>query len=470
LVARAACLGVATALALGVSGCHEAADAAAPPEELLPLEAFFALFDRGKPGAAAVDRVFEAWHPAYASILVEAALYSPHRGALLERLGRVAGEDFAADPDRAYRWLWAREPLFHPRYAQFKGALYRQFDPRFARYFDGAGDASRIRLDEIRWGGVARDGIPPLVRPAMIAAPRAGYLKDDNIVFGLEIDGDARAYPRRILAWHEMFKDTVGGVSVNGVYCTLCGTMILYRTEFDGRHHELGTSGFLYRSNKLMYDRETNSLWSTIHGEPVLGPLADSGIRLEALSVVTTTWGRWRALHPDTQVLSLATGFDRDYAEGAAYRDYFATDDLMFAVPFADRRLRNKDEVLALRFGGADAPPIAIDAGTLQARRPLHGEYAGISYVVLTDSSGAHRVYRADGIMILEYDGGRRVTDSAGDLWQIREDALAAADGRRRERLPAHRAFWFGWHAAHPDTRLIRAGATAAVAEPVHRD
>ena len=82
--------------------------------------------------------------------------------------------------------------------------------------------------------------------------------------------------------------------------------------------HNLGTSGFLYRSNKLMYDQDTQSLWNTIWGQPVVGPLVDRGIVLERLSVVTTTWGEWRRRHPDTKVLSLNTGYDRDYTEGAA--------------------------------------------------------------------------------------------------------------------------------------------------------
>jgi len=97
--------------------------------------------------------------------------------------------------------------------------------------------------------------------------------------------------------------------------------------------YTLGTSGFLYRSNKLMYDKQTQSLWNTLWGEPVIGPLSEKDIKLERMSVVTTTWGEWRRRHPKTKVLSLETGHERDYAEGVAYRDYFATDQLMFPVP-----------------------------------------------------------------------------------------------------------------------------------------
>ena len=192
----------------------------------------------------------------------------------------------------------------------------------------------------------------------MIPAGEAEYLRDSNVVFGLEVEGDARAYPKRILAWHEMFVDEVGGVPVAGVYCTLCGSMILYETVHDGVAYELGTSGFLYRSNKLMYDRATQSLWNTIWGRPVIGPLADRAIELKRRSVVTTTWGEWKRRHPETTVLSLETGHRRDYSEGAAYREYFATDELMFNVPQLDRRLRNKDEVLALVFSEYPDQPL----------------------------------------------------------------------------------------------------------------
>ena len=247
---------------------------------------------------------------------------------------------------------------------------------------------------------------------------------------------------------------------MNGVYCTLCGSMILYEANHEGVHHDLGTSGFLYRSNKLMYDRATESMWSTIRGEPVIGPLVGKGIRLSPRHVVTTTWARWRELHPDTTVLSLETGHRRDYGEGVAYRSYFATDELMFDVPSLDRRLPNKAEVLALRFG-VGRTPLAIHTGWLAARPVYQSEHGGVSFVVLTDRSGAHRVFEADGLRIARFDGDRTAVDADGGRWMLGEDGLRGPDGAQRARLPAHRAFWFGWHAAHPDTELVHADASS---------
>ena len=237
--------------------------------------------------------------------------------------------------------------------------------------------------------------------------------------------------------------------------------MILYETEFNGVHHELGTSGFLYRSNKLMYDQATESMWSTTRGEPVIGPLVGKGIKLNTRPVVTTTWGEWRRRHPETTVLSLETGHSRDYGEGVAYQDYFGTDRLMFTVPdlpglVGSESVANKAEVLALRFGDPSAEPLAIRADFLAANPVYQDEYGGQPYVVVTDPSGANRVYSAG---LREFapellDGGS-LTDENGGRWAVREQRLVGSDGAELPRLPAHRAFWFGWRAAHPDTRLI---------------
>jgi hypothetical protein len=456
------CLGLVLALVLAACNGAEADSQAssaevAPAKDVLPLEHFLAFFDPDPGVFAKVSaEVFGQWKPAYAPMVIEAAEFSDHGPALLARLESVTGQRFGGDPRKAYRWLWQQQSAPYPEYGPFKSTLYRQIDPSFAAYFDDATENAKIRLDEIRWGGVARDGIPPLADPKMISAAEASYLADDHVVFGVEVNGDARAYPKRILAWHEMFKATIGGVSLAGVYCTLCGSMVVYETEFEGTHHELGTSGFLYRSNKLMYDHASESLWSTLRGEPVVGPLVGQGIRLAPRPVVTTTWAQWRERHPATQVLTLETGHRRDYGEGVAYRDYFASDALMFEVPFDDRRLANKDEVLALRFA-PDAPATAIDVKHL-AQVPLYrGSLGGREYVVLTDASGAHRVYATDGVRFESYDRDALVLDSDGGRWQVEEDGLDGPEGARRDRLAAHRAFWFGWHAAHPDTQLLPA-------------
>ncbi|MFK8048447.1 MAG: DUF3179 domain-containing protein [Halioglobus sp.] len=406
-----------------------------------------------------IARLDRTWKPQYIAPLLEVISYASSpitQRAAISLLEEKTGQVFGQDVNSWYRWLWNQAENVSDEYADFKADFYQFLDPRFGRYFRDRQSSAKIRLDEIRWGGVGQDGIPPLRSPEMIAASEASYLEDDNIIFGIEINGDTRAYPKRILAWHEMFVDTVGGVNIAGVYCTLCGTVIPYKTDVGDRHFELGTSGFLYRSNKLMYDRETQSLWNTIKGEPVLGPLAGQGITLEFLSVVTTTWGEWKQRHPDTTVLSLDTGHKRDYGEGVAYQQYFANDKLMFNTPFSDKRLKNKQEVLALRFAASPKEQLAIDTDFLN-KNPLYEDNVGQQkLLVLTDRSGANRVYDPGSTKFHSYDGRSTLVDNTGQQWTLSESQLISAQGAILERLPYHRAFWFGWHANYPDTRLVK--------------
>ena len=358
------------------------------------------------------------------------------------------GQRFRNDVRRAQRWIWEQPYDPHPDYGLFKSVVYGEIDPGMREFFP-PGTTSAIRLDEVDWGGVHINGIPPLEYPAHLAAVDADYLDDNHDVFGIAINGEARAYPKRILAWHEMALDRIGGVELTIVYCTLCGTVIPYDSVVEGRHIKFGTSGFLYRSNKLMFDDMTKSLWNTIGGVPVVGALVESGLRLRHRSVVTTTWKEWRVKHPEARVLSLETGHDRDYREGAAYRDYFSTDDLMFQVPLTDRRLRNKDEVVVAVLEDDDGveQPLAIAVEFLENNRLYQTVHAGHELVVVTSAAGANLIYAVGDKRFVGQESGDRVIDASGAVWAVEEAALVSeADPTRRlPRVAAYRAFWFGW-------------------------
>jgi hypothetical protein len=437
------------------------------------IEDFFAAASLDTERAAsAQERIAAQWRDGYAAMIVDmldqlrqTGFVDPRGFVRLARLTQFleqqTGQSFGGDVEGWRRWLWSQPYAPHPDYGEFKGLLYADLDPRFRAFFRPPVDAS-IRLDEIQWGGVAVNGIPPLDHPSVVTVDRAGYLDDDNVVFGIVVDGEARAYPKRILAWHELALDDVGGKDLAVVYCTLCGTVIPFDATAGGKVRKFGTSGLLYRSNKLMFDDATKSLWSSLTGRPVVGPLVGSGLELRALPVVTTRWGEWRKLHPDTTVLSLDTGFARDYSEGAAYRAYFGTDALMFDVALRDGRLPNKAEVLVLRSlptGDADArpPPLAIAADYLAERPVFHLTVADVPLVVLTSEGGANRVYAAQSFEFETLDGDGQVLDSEGRSWRIEESHLQAGFDAdlRLPRVAAHRAFWFGWYAQHPDTVLI---------------
>jgi len=431
------------------------------PEEFLSLLLDEpVLLDKARAHRNALRKIGQTWRPGYAVMLVEILNFVNDREvarSILSALESNTRQRFGFDLHAWYEWIWGQAPQEHPDYPQFKSLLYRSIDPRFGGYF-ASDRTTKIRLDEVRWGGVRQDGIPPLRSPKMIPAGQADYLEDDNIVFGIEVEGDARAYPKRILAWHELFTDEVGGLPVAGVYCTLCGTVLLYETELDGVHFDLGTSGFLYRSNKLMYDQATQSLWSTLRGKPVIGPLVrtkGSEIQLRRRSVVTTTWKEWKRRHPKTTVLSLDTGHRRNYDEGVAYQEYFATDRLMYNVPKLDRRLKNKDEVLTLLLDQHRKEPLAIAAKFLRKRTVYHDRIGETSFVVLTDATGANRVYATEGLRFESWDQDAEATDEKGVTWRLSESQLLSSEGKVLPRLPAQRAFWFGWFAAFPETRLV---------------
>lgn len=167
-----------------------------------------------------LNNIERGWHPGAATMLIEmtqSVKFHSSRQSIFATLVKKTGQSFGDDADRWLQWIWNQEYAPHPQYPEFKSELYGQIDPHFANYFRQT-DGSKIRLDEIRWGGVLRNGIPPLKNPKMISVQQAEYLADSNVVFGVNLNGDARCYPKRILAWHEMFNDTIGGEPVCGVY------------------------------------------------------------------------------------------------------------------------------------------------------------------------------------------------------------------------------------------------------------
>jgi hypothetical protein len=352
--------------------------------------------------------------------------------------------------------LWQQaHPEITP-YAGFdalKADLMAVIDPGF-REFLKPGVEREFRLEEIVWGGVRKDGIPALTNPEHIAAADASYLEDDELVFGIEINGDARAYPLRILDWHEMVNDVVGGVPVMLAYCPLCGSGILYDARIRGHDDPFvfGTSGFLYRSNKLMYDQATHSLWSQFTGRPVVGPLTGAGIELDVLPVTIASWRDWRAQHPDTKVLSLDTGYQRDYTPGQPYGDYFASADLMFPMLVPDERLAPKDYVFALRGDGHEQ---AWSLADFEGGRVINAAAGDLAVVLIGDAATRTvRAYESGG---REFATGSDPTTlvADGQSWQVREDALFGPGDARLPRLPGHIAYWFAWQGFLPDAPLV---------------
>lgn len=226
----------------------------------------------------------------------------------------------------------------------------------------------------------------------------------------------------------------------------------MYATQLTGRTLVFGSSGFLFRSNKLMYDRETSSLWHSLTGEPVVGALAHSGIKLQILPVVVSTWGQWLADHPDTTVLSLDTGYRREYVPGAAYGGYFASPDTMFPVWQRSGVLPAKSFVFALSVNGT---PKAYPLGTLERERVINDTLGGEEVVLVAEVRGRTvRAYRRGGHRFGPGAEDRAVVDERGTRWRVTEEALVEVGGSGSvlDRVAGHISYWFGWYAFNPRT------------------
>jgi len=274
---------------------------------------------------------------------------------------------------------------------------------------------SAIPTAEILGGGPPRDGIPALDQPTVVSADESPW-KDEEIMLGLVVGGEARAYPVAILDWHELVNDTLGGRPILVSYCPLCGTGLVFDRRIDGETRHFGVSGLLYRSDLLMYDRETESLWSQIAAKAVTGPMM--GRRLEMLRSSFQRWGEWRSEHPETTVLSKRTGHRRDYAR-SPYGSYARSRDLMFPAPY-ERRYHPKMPTLGLRVPGEGARAYPASEIT-QAGGRVEDRFLGRRVEV-------------------HYDDRRRVfeVDAPPDVEVVE-------------------GFWFAWSSFHPDSTVFEA-------------
>ena len=321
-----------------------------------------------------------------------------------------------------------------------------------------------IPLASIAHGGPLKDGIPALTRPTVIPAAAADYLGDDAIVLGLEVNGEARAYPLLIMNWHEIVNDTLGGSPVAVTYCPLCGTGIAFDPIVDGRALEFGVSGLLHNSDLLMYDRDTDtpSLWQQALGKAVVGPRTDT--KLPILPVAHSRWIDWKAAHPGSTVLSTDTGFGRNYTRDP-YAGYAQDEGLFFPVDGEKRDLPRKTWVFGLIHNGATRAYPLEDVGADEA---VNDAIGGEAVVVVTGSGSppSARAYRR-GEMRFTLDEAV-LTDGAGGVWELTEAALVGPDGSRLERLDdGFVAFWFAWSTFYPDTDIYDGSEADPNVQPI---
>lgn len=281
---------------------------------------------------------------------------------------------------------------------------------------------SSIDTSKILSGGPAKDGIPSIDNPEFWNVEEANkFLKDEDVVLGLELEGEARAYPLRILNWHEIVNDEVKGKAVLITYCPLCYTGIAFKREIGGVIVEFGVSGKLYNNNLLMYNRPNDvikdeSLWSQQLGEAVVGPL--TGTKLEQIIIDTVTWRDWKEKHPDTKVLSTDTGAIRDYTVNP-YGDYETDPQIIFPVTNEDNRLPPKEKIYGIEI------------------------------------NGKFKAYPQN-----KLPKGTKITDTVDDTaFEISVDDVGRfgiINKKTQEEIPWQISFWFSWVAFHPETEVFQ--------------
>ena len=314
-----------------------------------------------------------------------------------------------------------------------------------------------IPLNEVFHGGSLKDGIPALTDPRTIPASSAAYLRDTDIVLGMTINGESRAYPLRIMNWHEIVNDTLGGQPILVTFCPLCGTGIAFDPVVDGKIAKFGVSSLLHNNDLLMCDRgtDTPSLWQQALGEAVVGP--KTGTQLDLLPVTQAQWGKWKAAHPDTTVLSTATGFNRDYNFNP-YAGYEWDPGLLFLRGGAENeRLGRKTKVLGVRLRDTNKAYVLDE---LRQTQVVNDKVAGMSIVLIASpNSDAVRVYERKNHQF-EGEFEKVVEVGTNSAWEISEKSLVnPKTGDSLERIPeVFVSFWFAWASFYPDT-LVYDGA-----------
>ena len=331
-----------------------------------------------------------------------------------------------------------------------------------------------IDPEEIISGGPPPDGIPSIDDPQFVSIAEADkWLGANEPVVYLEINGDAHAYPVQVLIWHEIVNDTVGGVPVAVTYCPLCNSAVSYRREVNGQVTTFGTSGRLYASSLVMYDRATESLWTHFDGRAVVGAL--TGERLEPISSPLLGWSDFKESYPDAAVLDRnATGFSRPYGENpyAGY-DNPATSPFLFPATVDDRAVA-KQRVVGVTVDDAarawtleglmDGPasatndqvgdtPVVVfwkegQASALEAELIVSGRDVGSVAVFSPAVDGETLTFRVQ--------DGNFVDDQTGSLWDITGTAVAGdLIDTSLEQIHHLDTFWFAWSTYQPDTDLV---------------
>lgn len=311
-----------------------------------------------------------------------------------------------------------------------------------------------VPLDKIKSGGPPKDGIPSIDNPKFASAQEATFVSNDDLVIGLRLNGETRAYPLSIMVWHEIVNDKLGDTPVAVTYCPLCFTNQVFERKINDIKIEFGTSGKLYNSNLVMYDRNTDSQWSQALGKAITGDL--TGYELKRIPFDVVRWSDWKSLYPDTLVLTTDTGFARPYGSDP-YGDYYTDSRIIFPVENNDDRLRPKEIILGFDDHNMHK---AYKLADLESKKIINDQISDKKLLLVSLFPSMARAFDRtleDQILEFEFSNNKIMDKQTSSEWNI--DGLAVSgplQGKQLLRVVFNPGFWFEWVAFHPDTEIYQ--------------
>ena len=299
-----------------------------------------------------------------------------------------------------------------------------------------------------------RDAIPAILEPKFVKAGEADFISDEEYVLGVFVGNEAKAYPIKILNYHEIVNDAIGGTNVIVTYCPLCGTGLSFIRDLDRKTYTFGVSGKLYNSDLVMYDHQTETYWTQALGLGIVGPLTKK--RLTPIITDTIKWKEWKAKHPDTLVLSTDTGFIRNY-ERDPYEGYDRSSRIWFPIEVQDDRLFSKARVYGIMVNGESK---AYPEDIIKKKKVINDFVGNKNILVVVRDDGTVRFFSKDELPIKDQQvmfsiKNGKLTDTTGSEWDFDGNALSGElKGNKMPIIVADYLFWFAWANFHPDTGL----------------
>jgi hypothetical protein len=315
-----------------------------------------------------------------------------------------------------------------------------------------------IPVNEVIDAGPGRNGIPSLQKPKFILAAESS-LKDDKLILGVRYKGITKAYPHNILDWHEVINDIYANERLVLSYCPLTGSGMLWKTGDFSIDPTWGVSGLLYNSNLILYDRDTQSNWSQMLEQSVQGERREEAP--QKLKTIEMTWGAWKAMYPETLILSEQTGFERDYSR-YPYRSFRTNEGLIFPVSNIDRRLPLKTRVAGIRSSSKSSKVYQIDKFT-RAIQVINTDFGQQPIVVIGSSASKFAtIYSAktsDGVTqvfeALTNQLPAVMQDQEGNTWDIFGVAITGPrQGEELVKTESYTAYWYAWAAFFPNAEI----------------